>query len=64
MKTVHELSTEELEELRGNYFAQLQDQGEEEEIYSPEEIPMDVIIQHYEGTMFVEDDFFCNDKNN
>lgn len=63
MKTVHELSKEELEELRGNYFAQLQDQGEEEEIYNPEEIPMDVIIQHYEGTMFVEDDFFCNDKN-
>ena len=63
MKTVHELSTEEIEELRGNYFAQLQDQGDEGEIYSPEEIPMEDIIRHYEGVMFVEDDFFCNDKN-
>jgi hypothetical protein len=63
MKTVHELTTQELEELRDTYFAQLQDQGEEDEIHSPHEIPMENVIQHYEGIMFVEDDFFCNVKD-
>ena len=63
MKTVHELSTQELEELRDTYFAQLQDQGEEDEINSSHEIPMENVIQHYEGIMFVEDDFFCNAKD-
>lgn len=63
MKTVHELSTQELEELRDTYFAQLQDQGEEDEINSSHEIPMENVIQNYEGVMFVDDDFFCNVKD-
>lgn len=63
MKTVHELTAQELEELRDTYFAQLQDTGEEEEINSPHEIPMDIIYNHYEGVMFTEDDFFCNVKD-
>ena len=60
MRTVHDLTTEELEELRSSYFYQLQDQGEEEELQSPEDIPISDIINHYEGVMFTEDDFFCN----
>lgn len=60
MRTVHDLTTEELEELRSNYFYQLQDQGEEEEMQSPEEIPISNVIAHYEGVMFTDDDFFCN----
>ena len=61
MKSVHELSQDELEELRDNYFAQLTDLGEENFDY-PDEIPMQNVIAHYEGTYFVEDDFFCNQQ--
>lgn len=46
MKSVHDLTTDELEELR--------------DIVSPDEIPMENVISHYEGTYFVEEDFFCN----
>lgn len=59
MRTVHELTKDELEELRYNYFAQLTDLGEEN-FDSPNDIPMENVISHYEGTYFVEDDFFCN----
>ena len=31
-----------------------------DEINNEEEIPMDIIKQYYEGTFFVDDDFFCN----
>jgi len=62
MRTVHDLTTEELEELRDSYFSQLTDNGEEE-LQSPQDIPMEDIIRHYEGVMFVEDDFFCNLKD-
>lgn len=62
MKSVHELNQEELEELRGNYFSQLLDTDEEVlgEITEAEEIPIENVIAHYEGTFFVEEDFFCN----
>ena len=60
MKSVHELNESELEELRDAYFHQLKDQGEEPFLKDPTDIPMDNIIAHYEGTYFVEDDFFCN----
>ena len=59
MKSIHELSKDELEELRDTYFAQLNDLGEED-FNSSDEIPMENIISHYEGTYFVDDDFFCN----
>ena len=62
MKSVHELNQEELEELRGNYFAQLLDTDDEVlgEITEAEEIPIENVMAHYEGTFFVEEDFFCN----
>lgn len=62
MKSVHELSLEELEELRGNYFIQLEECDEDilGDITCAEEIPMSNVIAHYECTYFVEDDFFCN----
>ena len=62
MKSVHELNQEELEELRGNYFAQLLDTDDEVlgEITEAEEIPIENVIAHYEGIFFVEEDFFCN----
>lgn len=61
MKSVHELSQDELDELRDNYFAQLIDLGEED-FNSSDEIPMENIIFCYEGIYFTEDDFFCNQQ--
>lgn len=61
-KTVHELSSEELEELRENYFTQLEETDSEVlgSIKQASDIPFDVILAHYEGTYFVDEDFFCN----
>ena len=58
---VSELSQEQLEELRNNYFDQLESEGGEVlgSITSAEGIPMSNVIAHYEGTYFVNDDFFC-----
>ena len=61
MKSVHELSQDELEELRDNYFAQLTDL-EREDFNSSDDVPMEDITSHYEGTYFVDDDFFCNQQ--
>jgi hypothetical protein len=64
MKSVHELSAEELQELRSNYFHRhfTDDEIEENDwsYESEEEIPMEEVINFYEGTYFVEEDFFCN----
>jgi hypothetical protein len=61
--TVHELTTEELLELRGNYFVQLQETGEESFLTDETDIPLDAILEHYAGVVFVEEDFWCNIKN-
>lgn len=60
--TVHELNSEELEELRENYFSQLLETDKEvlASIIEAGEIPMENVISHYEGTFFVKEDFFCN----
>lgn len=65
MRTVNELTQEELEELRDRYYHQGLDDGSlnevvGKEIESVEDIPMDLVKCHYEGTYFTEDDFFCN----
>lgn len=68
MKSVHDLSTDELEELRSRWYSLCEDDGslaesmglEEGEEVLEEDIPMDYVIAHYEGTFFVEEDFFCN----
>jgi hypothetical protein len=68
MKSVHELSTNELEELRTRWYMQHEDDGSLEEVMGLEEgeeitedeIPMEVVISYYEGTYFVDEDFFCN----
>ena len=61
--TVDELSQEQLEELRDNYFHQLLDSGDEEVLNGidrAEDIPMENIKARYEGTYFVNDDFYCS----
>lgn len=62
---VSELNPEQLEELRNSYFAQLQDTDQEVlgDITQAEEIPLSNVIAHYEGTYFVNDDFFCSIDN-
>lgn len=65
MKSVHELSAEELQELRSRWYHQHLDDGSLEEVVGrevedEEEIPMDIVIAYYESTSFVEEDFFCN----
>lgn len=68
MKSVHELTQDELEELKSRWFSQHEDDGslnevmdiEEDIEISEEDVPMDVIIAYYEATLFSEDDFFCN----
>lgn len=54
-RTVKELSREELDELKETYAEQ------EDSIFRGAwEVPDDVILNHYEGIMFVDEDFFCN----
>ena len=68
MKSVHELSQDELNELRSRWYSQHEDDGSLNEVMdieddvelSEEDIPMDIIVAYYEGTYFVEEDFFCN----
>lgn len=62
MRTVHELNEIELQELRDTYFYQLLDTDPDvlDDIDTPSELPMDAVIEHYDGTYFVEEDFICN----
>lgn len=65
MKSVHELTQEELVELRSRWYSQHEDDGSLEEVMGrevdgEEDVPIHVIVDYYKGTMFVEEDFFCN----
>jgi len=64
-RNVNELNQNELEELRSRYYYQALDDGSlnevmGKEIHSEEEIPMDLIKNHYADYSFVVEDFFCN----
>lgn len=58
--SVYELTRDQLDELKTAYFYQdeVQDILSEDIIY-PEQIPDEVIFNHYDGIMFVDEDFFC-----
>lgn len=65
MKSVHELSENELQELRSRWYSQHEDDGSLKEVLGgkdldEEDVPMDVVKSYYEDTFFVEEDFFCN----
>jgi hypothetical protein len=65
MRNVLELRQEELEELKENYFYQLIDSGDLEEVGNGKindstDIPLDNVKIHYEGIYFVDEDFWCN----
>ena len=62
MKTVYDLTENELVELRDNYFNQLLDTDPEVlgDITEAEQIAFEGIKNHYSEVYFVEEDFFCN----
>ena len=67
-RSVDELTENELLELRSRYYHMGLDDGSLEEVMGKEveledEIPMDLIKDHYRDTSFVEEDFWCNQKN-
>ena len=61
-RTVHDLTPEELDELRAAYYEQLKETDDEviEDVSSYEEVTDEMLFNHYDGVMFVRDDFFCN----
>jgi hypothetical protein len=59
MKTVKELNSNELEQLKWEYF--YNDEVEHDFEY-PHQIPDEVIFEHYGHISFVEEDFSCNLK--
>jgi len=68
MRNVNELTQAELEELRSRFYHQALDDGSleevmDKEIESEEEIPMDLVKDHYCDYLFVDEDFFCNIEN-
>ena len=54
-RTVKELTKDELEELRSNYYYNVLN-----DIDEPSEVLDNTIFEYYDGTQFVADDFFCN----
>lgn len=63
-KMVQDLSRDELNELKSSFFYQDETQDINEGTFStPEEIPDEIIFEHYDGVYFVKEDFFCNIKD-
>lgn len=64
MKIVQDLTQEQLDELKESYFWQDETQDILQGAYtSPEQIPNDIIFEHYDGICFVDDDFYCTAGN-
>jgi hypothetical protein len=55
MKTIYELSIEEIDELRERYIIELD--------IDHDNISNEEVMQYYAETYFVEEDFFCNIKD-
>lgn len=61
--TVYDLNREQLNELKQSYSAQLEDCGDGNSYYDlikAEDIPDEIIFNHYDGIIFSDDDFFCS----
>jgi hypothetical protein len=61
--TVKELSAEQFAELKETYYYQLLETGDKDEILGENsvasDIPDETVYEHYDGTEFTTDDFFC-----
>lgn len=66
MKTVYDLSHEQLDELKQQYVCQLYEDGDVlespsyDELADSQQIPDEVIFEHYDGISLTNDDFFCS----
>lgn len=57
-KSVYDLSPAEMEELKQSFFYQDETQDIIQGAFDcPEQIPDEIILEHYDGIYFVEDDF-------
>ncbi len=69
MRSVHELTQDELEELRSRWYHIHIDDGSLQEIMGTDDeveedlIPVSVVIDYYRDTLFVDEDFWCNLKD-
>lgn len=67
MKTVHDLTREQLNELKQAYVCQLYEDRDVlespsyDEMADSQQIPDDVIFEHYDGISFTDDDFSGGD---
>ena len=61
-RTVHDLTPEELDELRATYYEQLDEVDNDvlEDVSSYEEVTNEMLFNHYDGVSFIREDFFCN----
>lgn len=60
-KTAYDLSPAEMDELKQSFFWQDETQDILQGAFeSPEQIPNEIILEHYSGVCFTDDDFFCN----
>lgn len=61
IKTIYDLTPDELNELKTAYFYNPEnDDIIPDDIYFPEQIPDDIIYTYYDDITFTDDDFFCN----
>lgn len=64
MKTIHELTPDEMQELKDNYFMEvMSDEIIDDKIMSPGDVTDEMIHSIYRGVSFVKEDFFCNINN-
>lgn len=62
-RTVYELTDEEMSELKEAYYWQLVETGEGDILDDgiiADDIPDEMILEHYDDILFVEEDFYCN----
>jgi hypothetical protein len=68
MKTVYDLSPDEMQELKARYLdehlLEVEDRTASygELANAADIVPDGIIFEAYAGIMFVDDDFFCNEK--
>ena len=58
-RTVHDLTLDELEELRGSLYQQYLDDGLID-VDTFDGVTDEMLFEYYDGVSFVRDDFFCN----
>lgn len=56
---VHDLTKEQIEELKFRLYDELQNTDDADTFLCYDDIPDEVIFEHYAGIAFVNDDFWC-----